>query len=836
MKHIIMALSYLFFAWSLHAQTTKGVAVSSSAPEQTGETYALIVGISKYKNPAIPSLQFADKDALAFKNYLVASGADSNSITLLLNEKATNGEFWASINFLTEIAKQGDKVYIYFSGHGDVENKTVVKDAYLLPYDAPKCVYPAGAIAVPLLKSWIATLSASGIQVLFIADACRSGNLAGGREGMEAAAAMLKDKWQDEIKILSCQPGELSLEGKQWGDGRGLFSYELINGLSGLADKNKDSIVNLRELNLYLMEKVPDEASPLPQNPMLFGNMEASVSKMNPQLLTYLSSEQGKSVFADIDMRGLDESLLAGLHDTIRQHYKNFQACLDTGNYFSRWSFGKHKEGEKDTTVSAYFFFQKIPKNDGTKLLVALMKRNLVAALLHKIDRASKAFDDFGAEVSYGTVAPGFIFVTFTPAIPHEMISFLRATLGDGRLSRLGYLSKCLFLGSWDHYFGDKKHDLARMQLDSAMVLDPTDAHCHYLKSRFQNKLDSIAFYCKKAIHYSPRYSPPYALLAATYLENNLLDSADVYYTKLLQMDSTYLGLGATGKGIIFYKKVLNDSADAYINLALKNFFELRNMPFQIPKYANVAQRLDWHKLPEQAAKVYKQGLEANPSPGWASFYYGNLANIYLYSQLDSAIYYSRKAIQSDPSNGYNFIVIATVYEILYQPDSIIYYGKKMIQIDPKWEEGYAMLSNGYYKLNQPDSALYYSRKALLINPDNERACGSIGHAYLKLNQPDSALYFFNKVMELHPEDSITAYRNFADFYSVTKKTSLAVEYAEKALKSAERMAEEKRLVRQDYFTLLFKVIQKTPDLDPIRSTPEFKALMKKYFPEEYEE
>src|SRR5260221_368086 len=74
------------------AQTTKGMKVNPvDTSSATGKTYALIVGISKYHNPAIQPLLFADKDAIAFRDYLIASGVDSNNITLLINEKATQG-------------------------------------------------------------------------------------------------------------------------------------------------------------------------------------------------------------------------------------------------------------------------------------------------------------------------------------------------------------------------------------------------------------------------------------------------------------------------------------------------------------------------------------------------------------------------------------------------------------------------------------------------------------------------------------------------------------------------------------------------------------------------
>ena len=253
---------FLFLILSGHfisAQATRGLSMQANATQKPeGKTYALIVGISKYKNPAIPQLQYADKDAEAFRDYLISTGVDSNNIALLTNERASYAETIMALDEIcTQKAKSGDKVFFYFSGHGDVESHVVTNVGYLLTYDAPKTVYAISAINIRTLQDYISTLSANGIEAIVITDACHSGNLAGGTEGLKNIQTVLGNKWKDEIKILSCQPGELSLEGKQWGGGRGLFSYELINGMAGMADKNKDGKVNLRELSLYLMEKVP---------------------------------------------------------------------------------------------------------------------------------------------------------------------------------------------------------------------------------------------------------------------------------------------------------------------------------------------------------------------------------------------------------------------------------------------------------------------------------------------------------------------------------------------------------------------------------------------------
>jgi uncharacterized caspase-like protein len=276
----------------LQAQEVKGFSISNNSLQDiTGKTYALIVGISKYQNPNIPSLQFADRDAVAFRNYLVASGVDSNNIILLTNEDATcfNVKFDFD-DLCTNRTKEGDKVFFYFSGHGDVESRTVVKTGYLLPYDATDKVYSINGIEIKFLQDYSATLSSKGVKPFLIVDACHAGKLAGGREGVSLTASVFANKWKNETKFLSCQPGEISLENFSWGKGRGLFSYELINGMAGLADKNNDGKVSLYELNLYISEKVHDEASPIPQNPMLIGNVEEIISIVNKNYLQQINS------------------------------------------------------------------------------------------------------------------------------------------------------------------------------------------------------------------------------------------------------------------------------------------------------------------------------------------------------------------------------------------------------------------------------------------------------------------------------------------------------------------------------------------------------------------
>ena len=98
-------------------------------------SYALVIGISDYQDPLIPDLSFADADAQRFSDFLQSpSGGNikSEQISLLLNDEATCGNVHQALDQLLEKAKKNDKVYIFFSGHGDVESINEDEQGHLL--------------------------------------------------------------------------------------------------------------------------------------------------------------------------------------------------------------------------------------------------------------------------------------------------------------------------------------------------------------------------------------------------------------------------------------------------------------------------------------------------------------------------------------------------------------------------------------------------------------------------------------------------------------------------------------------------------------------------------
>jgi uncharacterized caspase-like protein len=69
----------------------------------------------------------------------------------------------------------------------------------------------------------------------------------------------------------------MSQEGAQWGGGHGVFTFHLLEGLKGMADYNKDSLVTLGELIPFLSEQIRRETRNA-QTPTVAGRFDPALS------------------------------------------------------------------------------------------------------------------------------------------------------------------------------------------------------------------------------------------------------------------------------------------------------------------------------------------------------------------------------------------------------------------------------------------------------------------------------------------------------------------------------------------------------------------------------
>jgi hypothetical protein len=288
---ILLALGFAFCLYAQEKDLSLKPKVDQRELQLVASTlsknrYAVIIGINEYKDPTIPDLRFARKDAEAIYNFLIdptAGGFPRENVLLLLDDQATfMGMRYALREWLVEkVVGEEDLVFIFFSGHGAPEPKLKGQgfDAYLVAYDTERERIRSTGFPMSELKE---VFNLPSKKIVVILDCCYSGT--GGRSilkeglrpglvaGIDSELAQLGG--EGKIIITSSTESQVSLELEE--AGHGVFTYCLLDALRGAADTKSDGLlgyVTLDEVWDYIKRRVPELARKkgIKQTPMRSG-------------------------------------------------------------------------------------------------------------------------------------------------------------------------------------------------------------------------------------------------------------------------------------------------------------------------------------------------------------------------------------------------------------------------------------------------------------------------------------------------------------------------------------------------------------------------------------
>ncbi len=828
-------------------------------------TYAVVVGISDYQDKDIPDLKYADRDALAFVDWMKSPGGGSvqdDNIKLLTNQKATRAQFGAALDWLIDNCKTGDQAIIYFSGHGDIETKTKYNRGYLLCYDSPPNNYAAGAFHLTDLQDVVNTLSDDKVKTLIIADACHSGKLAGSSVGgSQATAQSLANQFANEIKILSCQPNEYSMEGEQWGGGRGVFSYFLVQGLYGYADQNSDGIISLMELNNYLEEHVSKEVNPMKQIPVVIGDKYESIAKVDLNALAMLEKKaySDSRILAYQDVRGIEEVTLMKVDEATRSQYNAFKAALKSKNFF----FNK----DSQNIICADLLFDHLNSIQDLKALHAAMRRNYAATLQDVVQQALNALlaDD-----------------------PYEYNNWL---FNPNKYSEYPkYLARAIELMGKDHYsypllYSQQKYfeayllfkiklaaeedagkrDSLRLKAKSllleAIAYAPDAAYVyHALGILYRNQhdisKDSLEIYCNKAIELAPDWLIPYNDLADDFLNAKVQPSRaeEIIRNALVHKPNSYmmnLLLSWVMQKHHRYKEA--DSICLKLIQAKPNLFnawgtltqthgEMRDWD-NVFKYAKHALEIEpnahnwawfWYFKALISTKRVNEAIELNnkdqslrtASVNVNDIYYELGEYYFLNKKFDKALDYAKQVMESQVSsmdfiaNSYVLAGKIALYNGNYTKAQQLL--EKGINIDPapqiaailgrSWLGELENRKGNYQKADSLfKSALHFP---VTIFYGYDIADAMYGDFLLQQSRDSEAIIFYNKAIDWMPL-GYEGYYGLAKYYSKHGDQKIALDFLEKSL--------------DRYYPVSDPILQE-PLFEKIRMTKRFKDLMKKHF------
>lgn len=832
MRKLILVLVFicsLIAAIPLHAQQGKGAALLNEARPATGQVHGLIIGINQYQD--FPALQYANADALNFYRLLLSPsiGADSSHVVLLLNEKASSPNVYEALENLVTFAKPGDRVFIYFSGHGDVEKTTVQQFGFLVTYDTPKKMVMRNSLDVNHLNAYVNTLSLKNkADVFLITDACRSGRINESQNiDYSYLAQTLGGKTADEVRILSSQSNQLSYEGAQWGQGRGLFSYVLTNGIAGNADADGDSIVTLYELSLYLMQEVPKMAKPNKQTPIVMGPLDMPVSTRSN--FTNTKSSEVLVAMADLGGKGYEDLYLDSLTSSQRNDYDSLLACIAANKL------------QKPSGKSARDYYEKLRASSLPEPFSLLITRKLIAALqkqgqevLHKLvvedeltNRSYKLDWEIAANLKYSAELLGKDHYLYKPT-----------------LAKYYYFLSYAYYSNNDYQEDDSLMNLAIITIDKALAIDSTVDEFYRVKALYLGMVDrdqeSLAAKLK-ALSLAPGKASLHSTLGLEYATQKDFEKARKHLDTAATLDPsnfhTYSNLA--------YLCLLEKNYDEGLKWIDKTLAQDSSFPlFWHTKGELLCGKKEFDKALlcyDKAIALDPQNKEHYHEKGFALYTYMQdykQALLYMDSALllapeDELILQGKTIVlwfMGDAENGLQtankalrapnrkhpqltYDLMGNLYALQGKADEALQAYDTVMVLDPAYSTNQEKAQVLLYK-RKFDEALICINKYLEVKPNAPDAYLTLSNIYFGLKQFDKGFAAFKKAVQLGAETTANDFYNQGCAYSLINNLKQAIMHLEKAI----------QLGWKD-----FEWIDKDTDWNNIRETPEFKALIKKY-------
>ena len=754
-------------------------------------TFAMIMGISTYKY--IRPLSFADSDAELFRDFLKSpaggSVADSN-IYFLKNEDAKAANFLVKgMSWLRNRSLQsGDRLYIYLAGHGDAINQD---EYFYLTYDCNPAgdknnYLITGTIQLYNLKVRIAEASRKGVEVIFIMDACRTNELPGGGEGQQQLQAAISEKQAGEIIMLATGAGQESLEDANIGTGHGLFTYYLVDGLTGMADTegSHDNLVTLDELEKYIATTVPSYA----------------LSNYNKKQDPFLCCDENKKkVIAKVDTAFLRKWILAkklsgsiqGGGNSLGRGVKTRGSydvadttILDLYNSFNTALKGFNLSGDGTSAEEYYQELNKLaPSSNYTldaKLSLATEYINFAQSKINlylegrdvstiQRIRSQLDADDKSDEISNSLDRMERVArQNFS-----EVGDMLQKAIDYGDIDDEGFkkklLAKRFFFRAQGYYDKGASTSGLKHAIQDAMEAyrsDPSAAYILNTLSSLQidnNKPDSAIYFGRLASTQAPNWRYPYMNIANAFTKKNSDDSALVYFKKALAVDDARAD-GYVDLGYFYFQQRKLDSAKVYYEKAL------HIDPNNVPANNNMGWLLRENREFGPALIYFRRSLRYD-----STFFnaYNGISRVFTDLRMyDSARAYYQKAQRNYPDKLITSNYLGQFFQDLNEVDSARNYFLQAAVVDPYYDAPFINLGRLYAQIRQYDSAKFYYRKALDLNNKNFRGYNQLGLLFAEMKNFDSAFYFYKKGLEINPDNSIVLNNIGLAFYNFDKLDS----------------------------------------------------------------
>jgi len=219
--------------------------------------YVLSIGINEYRDRAL-KLTYSVPDGSAFANEMKARGRDLYGkvrIETLFDREATLEGIEKMFNKLSKEVKTSDVFIFYIAGHGLNLDGKYHFIPWELIYQNEESVRKK-SLTQERMQAMLAKIPA--LKSVVLLDTCNSGAFAKpASRGLAEKTAMEKlMRSTGRVTIAASSEFQVAFEGYE---GHGVFTYALLQALSGSADKigNNNGEISVNELAEYVSDEVP---------------------------------------------------------------------------------------------------------------------------------------------------------------------------------------------------------------------------------------------------------------------------------------------------------------------------------------------------------------------------------------------------------------------------------------------------------------------------------------------------------------------------------------------------------------------------------------------------
>ena len=232
----------------------KEIRVFRERTKPSADLFLVVIGINRYHQSNL-NLDYGVADAKSISEAFIRYGKQlyrEIHVDTLYDDFATKDNIVESLTLVSKVARPEDVFIFFYAGHGFCENRL-----FSFITTESRSFYDPNALKGEYIQELFTNIKA--LKQVILIDACYSGSLADEiikhRSPLAIEQALFDLRQTCGTYVLTAAPHDKTTPEIL---GHGVFTHAILEGLSGVADTEKDGKLTIQELANYVEKRVPE--------------------------------------------------------------------------------------------------------------------------------------------------------------------------------------------------------------------------------------------------------------------------------------------------------------------------------------------------------------------------------------------------------------------------------------------------------------------------------------------------------------------------------------------------------------------------------------------------